>query len=356
MNSTSSLLKYSREKKIKCVVWDLDNTVWKGVLLEDNEVTIQNNVVDIIEKLDRRGILNSIASKNEYEAAMSKLSEFGISEYFLYPQINWNSKSLSIKNIAESLNINADTIAFVDDQTFERDEVNFVIPEVLCIDTADMNEITDIPCMNPTYITEDSKNRRFMYISDMLRKNEQKKYCGENEEFLATLGMQCYISEAKEEDLKRAEELTVRTNQLNTTGYTYSFAELNSFRKSDNYKLLIASLSDKYGTYGKIGLALIETGKYTWNIKLLLMSCRVMSTGVGTIMLNYILNLAKKAGTRLLAEFVANDRNRMMYITFKFAGFKEISNEKGEIILENDLSRIQQYPEYIKVVTEVMSV
>jgi FkbH-like protein len=293
--------------------------------------------------------LQSIASKNERTKAIAKLEELGLQEFFLYPQINWNSKASSIKKIAQSINIGIDTIAFIDDQLFELEEVKFSHPEVLCIDSAYLNQLLDMSEMNPRFMTEDSQKRRLMYLSDIDRDRAESEFVGPQQAFLATLNMHFTISSAQEEDLQRAEELTVRTNQLNTTGYTYSYEELNQFRQSDKHKLLIASLEDKYGTYGKIGLALVECQESLWTIKLLLMSCRVMSRGVGTVMLNYIIKLAKENDVRLCAEFVSNNRNRMMHISYKFAGFKEIE-KIGELkVMENDLTRIQPLPEYMKI-------
>ncbi|MEM8676960.1 MAG: HAD-IIIC family phosphatase [Cyanobacteria bacterium P01_G01_bin.67] len=341
--------KQDYQKTIKCVVWDLDNTLWDGVLLEDNQVSLRNDVINIIKTLDNRGVLQSIASKNEQAKAMAKLEELGLHEFFLYPQINWNSKADSIIKIAESINISTDTIAFIDDQLFELEEVKFSQPEVLCIDAASLNQLLDLPEMNPRFITEDSKIRRLMYLSDIERNQAESEFIGPQAEFLATLNMHFTIASAQEEDLQRAEELTVRTNQLNTTGYTYSYEELNQFRQSDQHKLLIASLEDKYGTYGKIGLALVECQESLWTIKLLLMSCRVMSRGVGTVMLNYIIKLAKENDVRLCAEFVSNNRNRMMHISYKFAGFKEIEKMGELVVLENDLTLIQPLPEYMKI-------
>ncbi|EPR12031.1 HAD-IIIC family phosphatase [Ruminiclostridium papyrosolvens] len=137
-------------KKIKCVVWDLDNTLWDGVLLEDENVTLHEDFVQLIKVMDSRGILQSVASKNEYNVAMKKLEEFGLAEYFLYPQIGWNTKSSFIQNIAKSINIGIDTIAFVDDQEFERDEVRHMFPQVLCID-AEFNSTDRNRIMYVTY-------------------------------------------------------------------------------------------------------------------------------------------------------------------------------------------------------------
>jgi len=337
------------KKVIKCVVWDLDNTVWDGVLLEDQRVTMRRPVADVIRALDERGILHSIASRNDHDAAMAKLGELELADYFLHPQIHWGSKSDSVKAIAEALNIGIDAIAFVDDQPFERDEVRFSHPSVRCIDAAHVEQIPSLPEMNPRFVTDDSRMRRTMYLSDIVRKRVEDEHKGSSEEFLASLDMRLVIEQAKEEDLKRAEELTVRTNQLNATGYTYSYDELDQFRRSPDHELWIASLDDKYGTYGKIGLSLVERGPEAWTIKLLLMSCRVMSRGVGTVLLNFLIGRAKQASVRLRAEFVSTNRNRTMYITYKFAGFREVGKDGSVAVLENDFSRIQGFPPYMKV-------
>jgi FkbH-like protein len=340
----------TKDKKVtKCVVWDLDNTLWNGVLLEDERVTIRENVLEVIKTLDSRGILQSIASKNDPEPVKVKLQEFGLHDYFLYPQVNWNSKASSIEKIAKSINIGLDAVAFIDDQPFEREEVKFSLPDVLCLDAAEVDRMLDLPEMNPRFITDDSKLRRQMYLSDIERNQAESEFVGPQDEFLATLGMKFTLGPAQEEDLKRAEELTLRTNQLNTTGYTYSYDELNEFRQSDKHLLLIASLTDKYGTYGKIGLSLVEFGEEYWTVKLLLMSCRVMSRGVGTIMLNHIMRLAKEADKRMRAEFISNGRNRMMYITYKFGNFREVERNGDIVMFENDLSRLQDFPPYVNV-------
>jgi FkbH-like protein len=349
MSAQSKMAAQERKSAIKCVVWDLDNTLWKGILLEDDNVELRPEVCRIIKALDERGILHSVASKNDRWYATAKLKEFGLLEYFLYPQISWSTKVRGIETIASSLNIGLESIAFVDDQPFERDEVSHTLPMILCLDAAHLDNLLEMPEMMPRFITEDSKVRRLMYSSDIKRKQIEDEWVGPKEEFLATLRMHFTIAQAQAEDLKRAEELTVRTHQLNTTGYTYSYEELDQFRQSDQHLLLVGSLDDKYGSYGKIGLALVECSPGHWNIKLLLMSCRVMSTGVGTIMINYIRKLAQSAGVKLTAEFLPTDRNRMMYVTYKFAGFREVDKRYGLIRLENDLGSLPAFPDYIRV-------
>ncbi|AKT41172.1 HAD-IIIC family phosphatase [Chondromyces crocatus] len=339
----------TKQKSIKCLVWDLDNTLWDGVLLEDEQVTLRPGVVETIKALDARGILQSIASKNDAAHASSRLEALGLEEYFLHPQIGWSAKAGSIQAIAEALNIGIDTFAFIDDDPYERSEVTYSLPQVRCIDAVELPHLLDMPEMNPRFITEDSARRRLMYLGDIQRKVAEDAFAGPPEDFLATLGMVFTVAHAQEDDLRRAEELTVRTNQLNTTGVTYTYDELRAFMNSDDHDLFVASLTDVYGDYGKIGLALVHRTQEVWHIKLLLMSCRVMSRGVGTILLNHIMAKAKLHGAKLQADFVETDRNRMMYVTYRFAGFREVKREDRWTRLENDLSRIQAPPSYVQV-------
>lgn len=340
-----------KNKEIKVVVWDLDNTIWDGILVEGDKAQLKPGIKEVIRVLDARGILQSIASKNNDDDAMQKLKEFGLDDYFIYPEIHWNAKSVSLAAIQKNINVGMDTILFVDDQPFEREEVQSVHPEITCIDASEYKTMPDLPRLNPRFITEDSARRRKMYQDDIKRKQEEDTFQGPPEKFLASLNMKFIISECREEDLKRAEELTVRTNQLNATGKTYDYDELNEFRISDNYKLLVCELIDRYGSYGKIGLALVEMLEDHWHLRLLLMSCRVMARGVGSVVMSYIMQECKKAGKKLLADFKHTSRNRQMYVSYKFGNFKEISSDdQGHVLFENDLSMIQPYPHYIDLV------
>lgn len=339
------------DASVKCIVWDLDDTVWDGILLEDGNVELRQEVARTIRTLDERGILHSIASRNDHTAAMAKLEEFGMAEYFLHPQIHWGKKSESVRAIAGELNIGIDTVAFVDDQPFERDEVGFCHPEVLTIDAAEAHRLADSPRMHPRFVTVDSRKRRHLYQADAERRKAEERYEGTSEDFLASLRMRMTVEPAQEEDLQRAEELTVRTNQLNATGYTYSYEELDAFRTSGRHDLLVAGLDDTYGAYGRIGLCLVEHDEREWTLKLLLMSCRVMSRGVGSVLLNHVVRRARDAGVRLLAEFVPTDRNRAMYVTYKFAGFREAGQRGDVVLMENDYSNIHEPPAYLEFVS-----
>jgi FkbH-like protein len=337
-------------RQIKCVIWDLDDTVWEGVLLEQGGKVLRPQVADVVRELDRRGVLQSIASRNDLDAALARLRELGLADYFLVPQIGWGAKSRAVAAIAEALNLGLDAFAFVDDQPFEREEVASVHPQVLVLDAAQVPALLTMPELMPRFVTEDSKNRRRMYQADVARKEAREAFDGPEESFLAGLNLRFTIARAEPGDLERAEELTVRTHQLNATGRTYSYEELDAFRRSSQHVLLIASLQDRFDSYGKIGLALVEQHPEVWTLKLLLMSCRVMSRGVGSILLSHIMGLARAARVRLDAEFVPTDRNRAMYVTFKFAGFRERTVVGGIQLLEHELATIPQPPSYVELV------
>lgn len=341
-----------KQGRIKCVVWDLDNTVWDGVLLEDGEVTVRPAVVDQIRALDARGVLNSVASKNDREAATEKLRELGLLDMFVAPQISWNAKSESIRHLTTRLNLGADAFAFVDDQAFELAEVAFAMPEVTCVDVADLDQELARPDFHPRFVTDESAQRRLMYQSQIARDELESDFAGTSEEFLAGLGLRFMIAPARREDLQRAEELTVRTNQLNSTGRTYSYDELDRLRESDEHVLLVASLTDRFGSYGKIGLCLVEKGPEVWHLRMMLMSCRVMSRGVGMVLLGHVMELCAEAGVALHADFVETGRNRMMQITYAFSGFREFSREGNAVVLAADLERRQPAPAYVDLEVE----
>ncbi|MFC7277781.1 HAD-IIIC family phosphatase [Paractinoplanes rhizophilus] len=320
--------------RIKCVVWDLDDTLWRGVLLEDPKVVVDERVLQTLHTLDERGILNSVASRNDHDTAMSRIADAGLGTQFLYPQISWGPKSESVAQVARSLNLGLDSLAFVDDQPFELAEVAFAHPEVLTIPVQDVHAaVATRPEFLPRFITDESRRRRQLYLADAARKAEEAEFVGTSEEFLATLNMSFRIWPARGEDVRRAEDLTVRTHQLNSTGRTYSYEELQELRARDDHMLLMSSLDDRFGSYGTIGLALVECQPREWRLRLLLMSCRVVSRGVGTVMLNHVIRLAHRAGATLYGEFVDNGRNRMMYVTYKFLGFEEVSRNGDHAVL-----------------------
>ena len=149
--------------KCKCVIWDLDNTLWDGILIEDGleKLTLKPGIRDIVLELDRRGILQSVASKNNADDAMRALDHFGLTEFFLYPEISWGPKGDAVRTVAKNLNIGLDTCLFVDDSDFERAQVSSMCPDVEVIDAREYAALLQAPrCDVP--IPEESAGRRLL--------------------------------------------------------------------------------------------------------------------------------------------------------------------------------------------------
>lgn len=334
---------------IKCVVWDLDETLWRGVLGEGDEVTLSPPAHAAVLALDERGILQSIASRSNPAVALERLAALGLLDYFLSPQIGWSEKTASLEIIARELDLSLDAFLFIDDDAFERDAVRFAHPEVRCAGADALPTLLDRPDLKPLHLTEDGRQRRQMYQRQALSRREEAAFTGPKIEYLRTLGMTLTIAPATDDDLDRAAELTRRTHQLNTTGLTFSAAELAALARSPEHRLWICKLTDRHGDHGRIGLVLVEAGRELWTIKLLLMSCRVLSRNLGATLIAYLLRAARSAGVRLEAEMVPTDRNRGMMITYRFAGFRRVREEGGRVLLEHDLEVLPEIPDHVTV-------
>jgi HAD superfamily phosphatase (TIGR01681 family) len=134
--------------QIKCVVWDLDNTLWDGVLVEGDPVRLRPGIPQLLKYLDERGILLSIASNNDHQSAWEVLTRLGLADYVLYPQIDWNPKSRNISAIARQVSIGLDTFAFFDDNPFELDQVASTLSEVIRIRAEDALALINDPPMS----------------------------------------------------------------------------------------------------------------------------------------------------------------------------------------------------------------
>ncbi|MFC1421549.1 HAD-IIIC family phosphatase [Streptacidiphilus cavernicola] len=309
---------------LKAVIWDLDNTLWEGVLTENGAHRLRPGVADTVRRLDELGILQSVASRNDPAPALAALTGFGLADYFLAPQINWGAKSESVRRIAAALNLHPESFLFVDDDPFERAEVHQSHPRIQLWDPADdVAAVLTRPQFTSTEVTAEGSQRRALYRSELVRAEAEREFTGTPPQFLASLDLRLTIRRAGPQDLARAEELTVRTHQLNATGYTYSAAELDVLRSSRTHTVLVAELSDRFGDYGIVGVVLVEQWRSVWTLKLLLASCRVMSRGVGGMLLAHVVERAHTAGARLFGEFVPTDRNRQMLVAYRFAGFRQ---------------------------------
>lgn len=308
---------------VKCLVWDLDNTLWQGTLLEDAQVRFDEAVREVVERLDERGILQSVASKNDHDLAWQRLEELGVADYFVVPKIGWGPKSESIRRVAEELRFAHNALAFVDDQPAERAEVAFHLPDVRCYTNEQVRSLPDLPEFTPARTTADARHRRSLYQAGFRRQAAQEDFEGADSAFLRTLDMELRVGHASAEDLARVEELTLRTSQMNATGVHYPDYVLRGLIDDPRHAVLVATLTDRFGTHGAIGVLLLRTEARVWHLKLLATSCRVVSFGIGGAILNWLIDRAHEAGVHLVADFRRTDRNRMMDVTYRLAGFAE---------------------------------
>jgi methoxymalonate biosynthesis protein len=313
----------SKPALVKCLVWDLDNTLWQGTLLEDPDVRIPVGIRQVISTLDSRGILQSISSKNDYDHAWERLEQLGMAEYFVHPQVGWGRKSDAVIHIAEQLNFAMGTIAFIDDQPAERAEVAFRAPEIRCYSADQALALPGLAEFSPEVVTTDARRRRQMYQASFRREAERESFPGPDEEFLRSLELVMTIKRADKDDLSRVEELTLRTSQMNATGVHYSDEALLGLLADPGHEVLTVSLSDRFGPHGAVGVLLLAYHPAVWHLKLLATSCRVVSFGAGSVILNWLIDQAARAGVHLVADFRPTDRNRMMDIAYRFAGFTD---------------------------------
>lgn len=322
---------------VKCLVWDLDDTVWDGTLLEGDKPRPRPGLECVLRTLDSRGILQAVASRGEHDEAEAYLRELGLLEYFVHLEVGWGAKSDAVRRIARRLNLGLDTFAFIDNDRSERDEVGGALPQVRCYPHTALTEVPALPEFQPAVMTEESGQRRAMYQAEQ-RRHADEQHLGEHRaEFLAQLGLEMTIRRATEADLMRAHELTVRTHQLNTTGRSYSIGELRRLCHCDDHEVLVARLTDRYGCYGTIGLAVTERAGRDEVLRLLLVSCRVVSRGVGGVLLREVARRSRHAGLRPCAEFTPTAVNRIMLVTLRFAGYTvDTARPDGSLLLAQD--------------------
>ncbi len=264
-----------RTRTAKCVVWDLDDTIWRGTLAEDGHesLTLDPVALSTIAELDRRGILQSIATKNDPEATLAALRAFKIRDYFLFPQIGWGAKSASVKRIAELLDIGLDTFVFVDDQPFERGEVGESLPEVTVLPETDIPNLLTSPLFDVP-VTPESTKRRALYQTEELR---QATFTGSDTDyvtFLRECRIRLEISDLSGIHEERAYELSQRTNQLNVSGTKYSRDDIKALmRPSSKYRAYMLRCEDRFGDYGVIGMCVLD--RQFGRVHSFMMSCRV---------------------------------------------------------------------------------
>ena len=314
---------------VKCVVWDLDNTLWDGVLTEHgrSSLRLKPQIVEILASLDRRGILQSIASKNNHDSAMDALAGFHLDHFFLYPQVSWAPKSSAIKTIAQELNIGLDAILFVDDSEFELAEVRSSCPAVRCLHAREYDTVLDLQsCQLP--VTEESTRRRRLYQVDKERKHAAAIFKHDYKAFLKHCNIILTITTLDAANLDRVHELTQRTNQMNFSGTRYRRDLLQAMLNQAQTDTYVLRCEDQFGSYGVVGFAVVDRREP--RLTDLMFSCRIQAKRIEHAFLGYILGIYLQAGSSdFYASYRKTPRNEASGQVFADLGMLETSVHDG---------------------------
>jgi FkbH-like protein len=330
----------------KCIVWDLDNTLWDGAHLE-GDVRVRPDARRAIEELDHRGILHSIASRGDEKLALEALHKTGLRDFFLVPQINWEPKPKNIIAISEALRLALDSLVFVDDEQFEREQVSYMLPEVMTIAADQAPKLSEHPFFRVEKVTPEALLRRDFYIAEQRRQNAQLDFPN-REAFLKSCGMRLILRRMAAGDLPRVLELITRTHQLNTVGRLLTEEELRDKR----FCVEVAELTDRFGGYGTVGAAVVENTASSWKLHLLAVTCRVLGRGIERAILATLLAEAGRGGlSQAEALYRDTGKNRAMLALYQMMGFRKCGClEEGTAIFSLALERAPATPRWIEVV------
>jgi len=335
------LTSYKQSAK-KCLVLDLDNTLWGGVIAED-EIQLSNEGVgsiyqefqSSIKKLKDFGILLAINSKNNLDDALEGLnhpSSILKKDDFIIIKANWENKNQNIQNIAHELNIAEDALVFIDDNQVERELVSnttqAVVPDFVS-DIYQLNKwfIQDVvyPYFYKFQITNEDLAKQIQYKAKLQRDkiSKQMNYA----EFLKSLeiNLTFYINDKKY--IQRYAQLTQKTNQFNLTTKRYTVEDIEKFIDDKNYNVIAVEYQDKFAKEGIIALAIIEKKDKESIIDTFLLSCRVLKRDVEKQLIKQIEKLCQKS-TILVGEYQETQRNIIVKDFYKELGFKKIDDNK----------------------------
>jgi len=322
-------------KFVKCLAWDLDNTLWKGILVENgpDNVVVNEDAVKLIKTLDSRGIINTILSKNDYEPAWRLLEKLGIAEYFVFPMINWLPKSANLEAVAKTINIGLDTFAFVDDSPFERGEIGERLPMVRIFKDTEINELATRPEFNPPTSSEGA-NRRLSYQKEMQRIAAAQVFSGDYTTFLRSCEIVLTLFPLKcanSATYERCYELIQRTNQLTLAGRRYTPEQFSSLISPEDIEAWGIRCHDKYGDYGIVGVVITKCAEQDVSVDEFVMSCRVAKKQCEYSVVHALAKRAAAQGAVMLkTRIIKTGRNTALVAAFDEMPFVKTSVDGDE--------------------------
>jgi methoxymalonate biosynthesis protein len=317
---------------IKCVIWDIDNTLLDGVYLEsaDKPPAADPVLAGVLTELAGRGILQALASRNPPDAAAYVRAVTGAD--FAAVECGWESKAAAIGRIAAALDIAAVAIAFVDDDMLERAEVAAALPDVLVLTPEDAAEAGDWPQFRPPVVTAEARRRGQLYADRGRRQAAASAFGSSRDDFLRHVGTRITIGPATAADLPRLHELSVRTHQLNSRGEPVTEAELAGLLGSAEHQVATLRLADDFGDDGLVGAAILAGNgvgqppvSVVMTAPLVMMSCRALGRGALDALLAWACQAAARAGAAELAvPCLVTDRNVPMRLALAAAGLRAV--------------------------------
>ena len=353
----------------KCIVLDLDNTLWGGIIGESEMGNICLGPTpegrpflefqQYLLSLFKRGIILAINSKNNPDDALNIVQNHPHmvlrKKHFAALRINWDNKVANLKSIAEELNIGLDSMVFVDDDEVNREMVREFIPELIVVDMPKdpalyVDALMSLDCFDSLVLTEEDKNKGVMY-SEEKKRREVAKHATDLTEYLRMLEITVRIEEVGKNAVPRISQLTQKTNQFNTTTRRYTEEAISDFVRRGEFRVISVHYSDKFGDNGLTGLAIVEIEDGdSWRIDTFLLSCRIIGRGAEEALLAYIVKEARKKGAKFLcAEFIPsrkNDPAKQFYESNKFSRARAVGNME---IWEYDLAAGYSFPDFINV-------
>ena len=340
----------------KCLILDLDNTLWGGIIGDDGIENIQLGDLGIgksfvefqlwIKKLKQRGIIICICSKNRQDVAKNvfinhpdmKLTLDDVSVFVA----NWDSKVDNIKNIQKVLNIGFDSMVFLDDNPYERDSVKENIPEItvpdLPIDPANyLSFLYQENLFETISVSDLDKSRANLYQTEYERVKSKSTFT-DLSDYMTNLKMTSEIELLTSFNIPRVSQLSQRSNQFNLRTIRYTENDLDRVMKSDNDYGLVFDLRDKFGSHGIISFVILNkiSSKEIF-IENWAMSCRVLERGMEQFILNYITEFSKKKGFSIVtAQYIETKKNIIVKDLYEKLGFSSFEN-KYELKINSQL-------------------
>lgn len=331
----------------KCIILDLDNTTWGGIIGDDGIENIQIGDLGIgkaftelqlwVKQLKERGIILAVCSKNTEHIAKEPFEKhpdmvLRLDDIAVFVA-NWENKADNIRYIQSILNIGFDSMVFLDDNPFERNIVRQNIPEItvpeLPEDPAEyLPYLRTLNLFETISFTEEDNQRTKQYQEEAGRAILQQKFTNE-EEFLENLEMECIVEPVTKFSLPRVAQLTQRSNQFNLRTIRYAEEDVQrNVVENQNMFSLTFTLKDKYGDYGLISVIFLEKQNTQFFINTWIMSCRVLKRNVENFVLNAIVDLAKEQGVdTIIGEYLPTAKNGMVKDHYEGLGFSALGEQ-----------------------------